>query len=325
MVLWFKPGPSLIQLIKDIAVSNGTAALHLALKALGIGPGDEIIVPSLTFIATANVVAYCGAKPVFVDVHPEYWCLDPTKLEEKINDRTKAIIPVHLYGHPCDMDPILEIAEKRGIAVVEDCAEAPGAKYKGRKVGSFGDISCFSFFGNKIITTGEGGMCITKDDKLAEKMRKLRDHGKVTGSEYRHDVVGFNYRMTNLQAAIGVAQLEKIDSIMEARNGIVAHYNTLLKGPATLPPHMPWADPVCWLYATLLPKRDDVMETLKKEDIETKPFFLPIHQQPIYESNQTLPVSESLSQKGLNLPTYVGLGDAERKRISEVILAVLSG
>ncbi|NQU99168.1 MAG: DegT/DnrJ/EryC1/StrS aminotransferase family protein, partial [Parcubacteria group bacterium] len=194
-----------------IATANGTVALHLALKALKISKGDEVIVPDLTFIATANVVTYCNAKPIFIDSNPDYWCIDPEKIEEKITTKTKAIIPVHLYGHPCDMDAITKIAKKYGLYVIEDAAEAHGAGYKGKKVGSFGDISCFSFYGNKIITTGEGGMCLTNNQKLAERMKILRDHGMSPDKRYWYDVIGFNYRMTNIQAAIGVAQLKKID------------------------------------------------------------------------------------------------------------------
>ena len=198
----------------SVATSNGTVALHLALATLGIKEGDEVIVPTLTFIATANAVRYTGAKPVFVDSNPDYWCIDPEKIEGAITPKTRAIIPVHLYGHPCDMEAIMAVAKKHDLYVIEDAAEAHGAEHKGRKVGSFGDIACFSFYGNKIITTGEGGMCLTDDEILAERMRILRDHGMNPGKRYWHDIVGFNYRMTNMQAAIGVAQLEKIDRVI---------------------------------------------------------------------------------------------------------------
>ena len=211
------------------STSNGTSALHLALDALGIKMGDEVIVPTLTFIASANVVKYTGARPVFVDSHPDYWCIDPEKIEEKITDRTKAIMPVHLYGHPCDMDPIVRIAKKHDLFIVEDCAEAHGAEYRGKKVGSFGIISCFSFYGNKIITTGEGGMCLTNDKELAEKIRILRDHGMSPEKRYWHDVVGFNYRMTNLQAAIGVAQLAKLDKFIEKKRKIARNLQRIIE------------------------------------------------------------------------------------------------
>ncbi|KKM16310.1 hypothetical protein LCGC14_1687160, partial [marine sediment metagenome] len=193
-----------------VTTSNGTAALHLALKALGIKEGDEIIIPDLTFVATASTVKYCNAKPVLVDIHPNYWCIHPEKIEEMITSKTKAIIPVHLYGNSCDMDPIMHIAREHDLYVIEDAAEAHGGKYKGKMLGSFGDISCFSFYANKTITTGEGGMCLTNDKDLAEKMINLRDHGMNKEKRYWHDIIGYNYRMTNLQAAVGVAQLAKL-------------------------------------------------------------------------------------------------------------------
>ncbi|MEM4522680.1 MAG: DegT/DnrJ/EryC1/StrS aminotransferase family protein, partial [Nitrososphaeria archaeon] len=207
-----------------IATSNGTAALHLALAGLNIGSDDEVIVPDLTFAATINAVLYTRAKPVIVDINPEYWCIDPTKLEKAITSKTKAIILVHLYGHPCDMEPIMEIAEQHNLYVIEDVAEAHGAEYKGRKVGSFGHISCFSFYGNKVITTGEGGMCLTNDREIAERIKILRDHGMSPEKRYWHDVIGFNYRMTNLQAALGLAQLGKIERFIEKKREIAKKY-----------------------------------------------------------------------------------------------------
>ena len=255
-----------------VATSNGTAALHLALAALNIGEGDEVIVPDLTFAATINSVIYVGAKPVIVDINPHYWCIDPDKLEKAITPSTKAIIPVHLYGHPCDMEAITEIASKHNLYVIEDAAEAPGAEYKGRKVGSFGYISCFSFYGNKIITTGEGGMCLTNDRELAEKIRILRDHGMNPVKRYWHDVVGFNYRMTNLQAALGLAQLSKIERFIEKKRKIAEIYAEELSPieGVVLHPEMPWAKCVYWLYSILMDdgktkvSRDEFAEKLKK-------------------------------------------------------------
>lgn len=200
-----------------VAVSNGTTALHLALAALEIGEGDEVIVPDITFAATINAVIYTGATPVIVDIEEDSWCIDPDEIEKAITSKTKAIIPVHIYGQPCDMGRICDIAIKNNLYIVEDCAEAHGAAWNGQKVGSFGTISCFSFFGNKVITTGEGGMCITNDEQLNEKMRILRDHGMSKSRRYYHEILGFNYRMTNLQAAIGVAQVERIEDILEWR------------------------------------------------------------------------------------------------------------
>ena len=237
-----------------VSTSNGTTALHLALEALGIKAGDEVILPTLTFIACANMVKFAGAKPVFVDSHPDYWCIDPKKIEEKLTDKTKAIMPVHLYGHPCDMDPIERIAKKHNLFIIEDCAEAHGAEYRGRKVGSMGTISCFSFYGNKIITTGEGGICLTDDEVLAEKMRIIRDHGMSLQKRYWHEVIGFNYRMTNLQAAIGVAQLGKIDYFINKKRETARMYNQLLNNNSkiVLPPEMPWAKNVYWMYSILM-------------------------------------------------------------------------
>lgn len=308
-----------------VATSNGTVALHLALKALGIGKDDEVIVPDLTFVAVANTVTYCNAKPVFVDSHPEYWCIDPEKIEEKITLKTKAIIPVHLYGHPCDMDPIMKIAEEHNLYVIEDTAEAHGAEYKSKKVGSFGDISCFSFYGNKIITTGEGGMCLTNNEELAEKMRILRDHGMDPNKRYWYDVIGFNYRMTNLQAAVGVAQLKKWDRFVEKKREIAKFYSEGLKeleeeGLITLHPEMPWAKCVYWMYCILVEdkfgtSRDDLMKKLEVKGIETRPFFYPMHVMPPYKNNDIFPVAEAIARKGVNLPSSVGLKEEVNKRI----------
>ena len=300
-----------------VATANGTVALHLALKALGIVKGDEVIVPSLTFVATANAVTYCNAKPVFVDSHPEYWCIDPEKIEKKITKDTKAIIVVHLYGHPCDMDWIMDLAEDRGLYVIEDSAEAHGAEYKGKKTGSFGDIACFSFYGNKIITTGEGGMCITNNEELAEKMRVLRDHGMSRERKYWHEVVGFNYRMTNLQAAVGVAQLKKLDEFIKKKRQIAKWYSEELKeleekGLVRLHPEMKWAKCVYWMYSMLIEdkakvSRNELMKKLKNMGIETRPFFVPMHLLPMYNSGERLPIAEDLAERGLNLPSGASL------------------
>jgi perosamine synthetase len=298
-----------------VATSNGTVALHLALMALGLGQGDEVLVPTLTFIATANTVTYCNAMPVLVDSNPDYWCIDPVALEERITKRTKAIIPVHLYGHPCDMDAVMDIAHRHHLYIVEDAAEAHGALCRGRKVGSFGHIGCFSFFGNKIISTGEGGMCLTDDDGLAARMRILRDHGMNPDRRYWYDVVGFNYRMTNLQAAVGTAQVDKLDMLIAKRRQLADWYTEAFKDLAarrmiTLPPETPWARNVYWMYSILLEdafglNRDDLMKTLKEKGIETRPLFYPLHLMPPYRSHNDgrFPVAEEISRKGLNLPS----------------------
>ena len=312
-----------------VATSNGTVALHLALKALGIGKGDEVIVPDLTFVAVANTVTYCNAKPVFVDSHPDYWCINPRKIEEKITTRTKAIIPVHLYGHPCDMDAIMDVEEDHNLYIVEDAAEAHGAEYKGKKVGSFGVVSCFSFYGNKIITTGEGGMCLTNDEELAEKMRILRDHGMNPNKRYWYDIIGFNYRITNLQAAIGVAQLKKLDRFVEKKRKIARSYSEELKDLegkelVTLHPEMPWAKCVYWMYCILVEDkfgmgRDELIKNLEEKGIDTRPFFYPVHVMPPYKNNERFPVAEEIAKKGINLPSGVSLKEEVIKLVCGAI------
>jgi perosamine synthetase len=319
-----------IRLKHGIATSNGTTALHLALAALEIKRGDEVIVPTLTFASVVNVVIYMGAKPIFADSHPNYWCIDPNKLEEKITKKTKAIIPVHLYGHPCDMTPIIETAKNHNLYIIEDCAEAHGAEYKGKKVGTFGHIACFSFYGNKIITTGEGGICLTNNENLEQKMRILRDHGMNAQRKYWHVVVGFNYRMTNLQAALGVAQLEKIDTLIEKKRKIAKTYNSSLKNiqGVTLPPEMPWAKNVYWLYSILIDAkkygmtRDKLIKKLAEKGIETRQFFYPMHIMPPYKKytiNRNFPIAEKLARKGINLPSSVKLNEKEIEEIAQLI------
>ncbi len=312
-----------------VATSNGTAALHLALLALDIHQGDEVIVPSLTFIATANSVTYTGAKPVFVDSDPETWNIDPNLIEEAITPNTKAIIPVHLYGHPADMDPILDIASSNKLAVIEDAAEAHGAEYKGEKVGSIGDIGIFSFYGNKIITTGEGGMIVTDDSHIAERVRLLRDHGMSSSKRYWHPVLGYNYRLTNIQAAIGVAQVEKIKSIIEAKLDVAERYKKQLNDVKGIicPPQAKWAKNVYWLYSILVEEefgisRDKLIRQLNLAGIDTRPFFPPIHTQPIYKTGQCLAVAEALATKGLSLPSSAGLQNHEIDRVCNVIKSI---
>lgn len=283
--------------------SSGTAALHLALMALGIGKGDEVIVPSLTFVATANAVTYTGAKPIFVDSHPTYWCVDPDKIDEAVSPRTKAIIPVHLYGHPAMMTDIMKIANKYGLFVIEDAAEAHGAEYNGQKVGSFGDIGCFSQYGNKIITCGESGMCVSNNPELDEKIKLLRDH-YPTPTKYWYEQLGYNYRLTNIQAAIGCAQLEKIETIIKNKRNNARIYNDILSCTSViLPPEEPWAKSVYWMYSILTEKRDELMIELRKNNIDSRPFFNPMHIMPLYRTIQVLPVSEHLAKTGINLPS----------------------
>ena len=310
-----------------VAVSNGTVALHLALVALGVKEGDEVIVPDLTFAATINAVLHAGATPVIVDVEETSWCIDPKEIEKAITEKTKAIIPVHIYGQPCDMDAIMDIAKQHNLFVVEDCAEAHGATYKGKKVGSFGDISTFSFYGNKIITTGEGGMCVTNSDALDERMRVLRDHGMSKQKRYWHNEVGFNYRMTNLQAAIGVAQLERIEEIIADRAAIEKQYMDLLKefDFISFQNDVSERKRIVWLASALVENvhRDILLEKLKEVKIDARPFFYPLSDMPIYKpyvfSSKT---SCRLSAKGLSFPTSSKLTDAVSSRVYEVFSAI---
>jgi perosamine synthetase len=299
---------------------------------LGIGPGDEVIVPDLTFGACANAVMHCGARPVFTDVSRAYWNLDPELIETAISSKTKAIMAVHLYGHPCDMAEISVIANKHGLFVIEDCAEAIGARYKGKLVGTMGDVGCFSFFSNKIITTGEGGMVITRNRKLQEKMMVLRDHGMEKGRRYRHDIVGFNYRMTNIQAAIGLAQLEQIDVILNRRSSIKTEYQKLLQDceDIRLPPKMTWAQPICWLFSILIDpesigmSRDAFMLELEKDGIDTRPFFYPMHEQGAFpKDSRQFPVSREISSCGISLPTSNQLTMEEIERVCSAIKRII--
>lgn len=309
-----------------VAVANGTVALHLALSALGIGKGDEVIVPSFTFIASANSVIYSGAKPVFADSDFNTWNMDTSKIEELITPRTKAIMPVHIYGNPCNMTAIRKIADEYGLYIIEDAAEAHGATYKGKKVGSLSDIGCFSFFGNKIITTGEGGMCITNDDALAEKMRKLKDHGMSRERRYWHDVLGFNYRMTNLQAAVGLAQLERINSFLESKRNIFANYRKHLAGIKGIhfQKELPDARSVYWMVSLMFDNdfgcsKQEIVNHLESCGIETRPVFYPIHHLPPHKAYLKMPICEMISNNSLSFPSFVGLSDEDIKYICEKI------
>jgi len=307
-----------------LCVSSGTSALHLALAALDIGNGDEVIMPDLTFAATANVAIHRGAIPVLADVSRATWTIEASDIEPLITPRTRAIMPVHLYGHPCDMDPILALAAKHGLAVIEDCAESLGARCRGRQTGTMGDIGCFSFFANKVITTGEGGMVATRDPALHRKMAILRDHGMSKEKRYWHLYPGFNYRMTNLQAAIGLAQMERIDDFLRHRANVVALYNERLgRIPGILlPPCAPWAVNIYWLYSIVIDEaeagitRDELAAKLAERGIETRPFFYPVHVQPPYLAfaKGEFPVTDWLSARGLSLPTAndIRLDDVER-------------
>jgi perosamine synthetase len=310
-----------------ISTCNGTAALHLALLALGVVPGDEVIVPTLTFIATANAVRYAGAVPVFVDSEKDTWNIDPECIKSAITRRTKAIIPVHLYGHPANMESIREIAEEHGLVVIEDAAEAHGARYMGMPVGGIGDIGAFSFYGNKIITTGEGGMITTNRSDLNDKIRCLRDHGMSCDQRYWHPILGYNYRLTNLQAALGVGQMERADALLASKRRIAKTYSDGLKAVPglTLPSEAPWAKNVYWLYSVLVDdevfgcSRDDLVSSLKEQHIETRPVFRCLHTQPIYATGQVFPVAERISATGLSLPSAVGMSLQDVSRVIKAI------
>jgi perosamine synthetase len=296
--------------------NNGTSALHLALLAMGVEAGDEVLVPTLTYIATANAVRYCGANPVFVDSEPTTMNLDPADIEHRITPRTRGIIAVHLYGHPAAMSQINAVARRHGLWVIEDAAEAHGARCDGRRTGALADVATFSFFGNKIVTTGEGGMVTTDDDEIDARVRLLRGQGMDTEHRYWFPVVGFNYRMTNIQAALGLAQLEMIDTQLTRRREIGEWYDEDLRrlgAAVTLPPHEPWADPVNWLYTVRLnsggeAERDALMAALASTGVETRPVFYPVHTMPPYGgSNGEYPVAEDLAARGVSLPTHAAL------------------
>ncbi len=307
---------------------NGTAALHLAMLALGIGPGDEVIVPTVTFVATANAVRYTGATPVFADCELNTWNISADRVEQLITSRTKAVVPVPLYGHPCDMDPIMRIAGKRGIAVVEDAAEALGARYRGRLCGSIAHISTFSLYGNKTITTGEGGMVVTNDDGLAARVRILKGQGMDPQRRYWFPVIGYNYRMTNIEAAIGLAQIEHIERFVARRRQIASWYGEHLAGipGVTLPVEKAYAVHSYWMYSIFVEQsfgmtRDDTMTLLAHHGVETRPVFYPMHSMPVYQrpGSQGLSVAEHTASQGINLPMYYGLEQQDVIYISNIL------
>jgi perosamine synthetase len=309
-----------------VATCNGTAALHLALAALRIGPGDEVIVPSLSFVATANAVHYVGADAVFADCDRRTWCLDPADVEQRITPRTKAIVPVHLYGHPAPMDDLAAIAERYGLHVVEDAAQALGATYRGRKAGALGDVSMFSFFGNKILTTGEGGMLITNDADIADRARFLCNHGMSRERRYWHPEVGFNYRMTNLQAALGSAQFTRLPEFLQRKRAIAAAYRDALETipGLTLQCEAPDVASSWWMSTIAVDPesrvdRDGLIDALAARGIETRPGFFPIHVMPPYATGLRLPVTEAIAATSLSLPSSVTLTPEDQ----EFVIAAL--
>lgn len=295
-----------------IATSSGTSSLHMALLACGIKTGDEVITTSFTFIATVNPILYCGAKPVFVDIDPKTYNINPDLIEEKITDKTKAILPVHFYGHPADMDPILEIAEKYNLKIIEDACQAHGTSYKNKKVGSFGDLGCFSFYPSKNMTVcGDGGMITTNDYEIKEKIIMLRNQGRKRGQKYKHEIIGFNYRMNEISAAVGISQLKKLPNWIKQRRKIASYYSKLLGNldDIILPTEKKWATHVYYVYTIRTEQRDELMKWLQKNGIGAGIYYpLPIHLQPPYRSlgfsTGTLPITEEFANKILSLPIH---------------------
>jgi len=312
-----------------VSCSSGTAALHLVFAALGLGPGDEVVVPAFSMIATANAVRYTGATPVLADAAPGSCNVSAETVAPRITERTKAILVVHTYGHPADMDPLRALADRHGLLLVEDAAEAHGALYRGRPVGSLADAATFSFYGNKIVTTGEGGMVTTQDAALARVVRRLRDHAFSDERHFWHTYLGFNYRMTNLQAAVGLAQVERMDALVEARRENRRRYDARLAGVPglSLPSEEPWASSVFWMYGVLVESafglsRDALRAALAARGVETRTYFVPIHVQPIYRAShagERYPVAEDLCRRGLYLPSGPGLTDADVDLVGNAI------
>jgi perosamine synthetase len=313
-----------------LAVSNGTTGLHLALATLGLQPGDEVIVPDLTFVATANAVAYTGATPVLADVDADTLCLDVASVKALITPRSKAIIPVHLYGHPADMDALTDLADAHGLAIIEDAAEAHGAEYKGRRVGSFGKCAVFSFYGNKVITTGEGGMLTTNDRAFHQRAKRLRDHAMSPEKRYFHEERGYNYRITNLQAALGVAQLERIDEFLGRRTEIMSWYNSAIATTdgVRLNRVKNWAKSAFWMVCLEVDwfdeaRRDAFMQALRARGIDSRPYFCTMSSMPMYRQ-APLPVASRKAQTGLNLPSYFELTKGEVQRIGSDVNEILN-
>lgn len=317
-----------------ITATSGTTALHLSLVALGIGPGDEVIVPDFTMIASVFAVLYTGAMPVFVDAEPETYTIAVEGIGEKITPRTKAVMPVHIYGHPADMDPILELARRHHLSVIEDAAEAHGARYRGRLCGALGRINAFSFYGNKIITTGEGGMVVTDDDALAARVRCLKDLAHSPSRRFWHEELGFNYRMTNLQAALGVGQLARIGEFLAKKRWMADEYARQLRGipGLRLPVTKAWAENVHWMYAVLLDgrfplSRDAFREALRERDVDTRDFFSSSAQQPVVRrlihSQGPFPVSECIAAHGLYLPSGLALTAEQIHYVCDAIRAIV--
>lgn len=317
-----------------LSTSNGTTALHLACLAMGLQAGDEVVVPALTYVASANAVAYCGAKPVFADCDPSTWNSTAEQIEAAWTPRTVGVMPVHLYGMPTDIEAIARLCRERGAWLIEDCAESLGATVHGKPTGTFGDASIFSFYGNKTISTGEGGAVFIRDAKRRHHARMLRGQGMDLARRYWHPILGYNYRMTNIAAAIGLGQIEMIDFHLSERRRIAASYREALhplaeEGLIRLPAMQEGYNSTYWLFCVVMAsggeqQRAVVMERLAREHgIETRPFFVPMHRLPMYSSAMPLPHADFLSTHGINLPTYTGLSDADIREISTALAKIL--
>lgn len=319
-----------------VSCCNGSAALDMAVQALDIGPGDEVLMPTFTIISPAASVVRQGAKPVLVDSDPHTWQMNVSQLESKITERTKAIIAVHIYGFPADMDPLMKLANAHSLRVIEDAAEMHGQTYNGRQCGSFGDISTFSFYPNKHVTTGEGGMTLTDDDELAERLRSLRNLCFLPNRRFVHEEIGWNYRMTNLQAALGVAQMEQLNEIVLRKRALGRRYNELLRDCPYIefpPESLDYADNIYWIYGLIL--KDDypgdaqwVMKQLSAEKIGTRPFFFPMHQQPVFKKmgwfvGESYPVAERMSERGFYIPCGLGITDKQQQAVACALAKIL--
>ena len=319
-----------------IAVANGTVALQLAVSLLDLQPGDEVIMPSFTIISCALPVVLASAVPVLVDSNPATWTMDVEQVEQRISSRTRAILPVHIYGHPVDMDPLLELADRHRLAVIEDAAEAHGALYKGRRCGSFGTTSCFSFYANKLVTTGEGGMLLVDDDALAERARKLRNLGFEPPRRFVHRELGYNFRLTNVQAALGLAQLERMDDIVSRKRWMGHAYTDRLRDLAAIELQVeePWVSSVFWMYGLVVREEtgldaQTLAERLLERGVETRPFFVGMHAQPVLLerglfAGESYPVTDRLARQGLYLPSGLALELEQLERVCQTLHELLA-
>lgn len=319
-----------------VAVSNGTVALQIALACLDLSPGDEVILPTFTIISCAQAITYAGGVPVLVDAAPRTWCMDVSLVEAKITPRTRAIMPVHIYGHPVDMDPLLELARKYNLSIIEDAAEAHGAEYKGRKCGSLSDLSCFSFYANKIITTGEGGMVLTSDPVHAERLRSLRNLCFKKERRFYHTKLGHNFRLTNMQAAVGLAQLGRIEESIAHKRWMGAAYIERLESipGLQLPVEEPWAKNVYWMFGVVLDESAGMdagafAQKLNEQGVMTRPFFLGMHEQPVFHQmglflGERYPVAERISRQGLYLPSGMTITETQIDQVCDCVRRILT-